>query len=108
MSSAVQTIFQFSDKQCTIKHLGVILEVKKVNSQTLKVKETIVQSHINEDLLFYDKATDLAKDIKRLFKEMDAFNRHMNDIKKEKESIGFDIGAIGGQENPEEEPEEEE
>lgn len=101
-------IFQFSDKSSTIKHLCFILEVKKINTQTLKVKETILKNSIAEDLLFYSSERALKSDLKKLFDKLDEYSRYINDMQKQAQ-IGFSsLNEMEGteEEMPEEEPEE--
>jgi hypothetical protein len=56
-------LFHFKDKSITIKHLSNILEVKKINSQTLKIRETLGNS-LFEDLLYYEEEKIMDKDVK--------------------------------------------
>lgn len=81
-------IFQFNDKSMTIKHLCFILEVKKLNSQTLKIKETMIKGSIVEDLLFYDTEKTLKSDLKKIFQKLDEYSRYVNDMQKQVQ-IGF-------------------
>jgi hypothetical protein len=81
-------IFQFADKSAAIKHLCFILEVKKLNSQTLRIKETMIKGSISEDLLFYETEKALKSDLKKLFNSLDEYSRYVNDMQKQAQ-IGF-------------------
>ena len=94
-------IIQFADKSATIKHLCFILEVKKLNSQTLRIKETMVKGSIQEDLLFYGSERALKSDLKKLFNKLDEYSRYVNDMQKE-----VQIGFATGEEQPEEDDDE--
>jgi len=90
-------IFQFTDKSATIKHLCFILEVKKLNSQTLRIKETMIKGSIAEDLLFYDTEKALKQDLKKLYNKLDEYSRYVNDMQKQSQ-IGFSPGEDVGEE----------
>ena len=81
-------IFQFADKNQTIKHLGFILEVKKINTQTLKIKESMLKNSIVEDLLYYDSEKGLKADLKKIFASLDEYTRFINDMQRQSQ-IGF-------------------
>jgi hypothetical protein len=85
-------IYQFKDKNTTIKHLGNIIEAKKINTQTIKIKESITQGIIGEDLLYYEKEEILDKDMKNLWNKLNDFMKKMHDIQKEKQ-MGFVTAA---------------
>ena len=73
-------VFQFKDKSSTIKHLGFILQVKSINSETLHITESYDQRTIQQDLLYYKDAKALHKDIKRLFKELQSYNKRVQNL----------------------------
>lgn len=91
-------VYKFKDKNSTIKHLSFIIETKIVNSQTLAIKESYGSGNIIQDLLFYDKAKTLEKDIKKFFKELKVYTEFMNNVS----------GATGFLENGSERRDEEE
>lgn len=99
-------IIQFADKSATIKHLCFILEAKKLNSQTLKIKETMVKGSIAEDLLFYNSERTLKSDLKKLFNKLDEYSRYVNDMQKQV-PIGFAAEDEEGENEDEGEPVEE-
>jgi hypothetical protein len=97
----VNMVFQFADKSMTIKHLCFILEVKKINTQTLKVKESIIKNSIAEDLLFYESEKALKTDLKKIYNRLDEYSRYVNDMQRQSQ-IGFSAEQEGVEELPEE------
>jgi hypothetical protein len=88
-------LFHFKDKSITIKHLSNILEVKKINSQTLKIRETLGNS-LFEDLLYYEEEKIMDKDVKSLFHKLNEFVKTMHKLNLEKQIAGFAIGNDDG------------
>lgn len=97
-------VFQFNDKSLVVKHLCFIIEAKKINATTLKIKETMSKSMISEDLLYYTKETALNKDLKRLRDALDEYSRYVNDMQKQ-QRIGFQSDSVGDELPEDEEPE---
>ena len=86
-------VFLFNDKGMTLKHLCFIIEAKKLNANTLRIKESVTKSSLNEDLLYYSKESILSKDIKRLKNALEEYTRYVNDMQKQQQ-MGFQ-GAVG-------------
>jgi hypothetical protein len=94
-------VFQFNDKSLALKHLCFIIEAKKLDKTTLKIKESIAKNAINEDLLYYTKESALNRDIKRLRDALDEYTRYVNDMQKQ-QKIGFQSESVGDELPPDE------
>lgn len=87
-------VFQFNDKSLVVKHLCFIIEAKKINETTIKIKETIAKGMVSEDLLYYTKESSLNKDLRKLRDALDEYSRYVNDMQKQ-QRIGFQSDSVG-------------